>query len=286
MELRLPSTRSTETFWPFELNMGPLTCLIADGARWRSEDWFPRTQPLANETERLLEFLRYRKQLERFLPKLQDDARARDKALAEVRIAFFLSRNGFEIVKWEPLTGIGGYQGEYSVQWNDGPEVMVEVKAPDWQGELNEVEQRGDRKILGKYVDGEVRSVNSLAQPADVIRRKAVPKLTGTQPNLVVIADDLFISPVTSPCLGGRIDALLAEPKNNVVGGVMLFRATEERSEIEYSIRFFPNPNASPVCRIPLDVAEGLARSSRNDEIKHLSRYRGPSMCKWLKESA
>lgn len=276
----LPSTRSTETYWPFERHIGPLTCLIADGARWRREDWFPRTQPIADETERLLEFLRYRNRLEQFLPRLRDDARARDKALAEVRMAFFLSRNGFEVVAWEPFTGKGGHTGEFSVRWNGGPAIMVEVKAPDWQGELSEMEQRGDRKLLGKYVDGEARSVNSSAQPEYVIRRKAVPKLTETQPNLVVIADDLFISPVTSPCLGGRIEALLAEPNNNVIGGVLFFKASEYHNEVEYTIRFFPNPDALPACRIPLDVAKGLTLSSRNDEMKRLGRYPGPTMFK------
>ncbi|MGD1090206.1 MAG: hypothetical protein ABR955_15990, partial [Verrucomicrobiota bacterium] len=72
-----------------------------------------------------------------------------------MRTAFFLSRNGFEIVKWEPKTGIGGHLGEFSVRWKGGPAIMVEVKAPDWQGDLSELEQRGERKTLGKYVDGE-----------------------------------------------------------------------------------------------------------------------------------
>jgi hypothetical protein len=195
------------------------------------------------------------------------------------------SRNGFEIVAWEPPTGVGGCTGEFSIRWNRGPVILVEVKSPDWQGELTESEKRSTRKQLGKYVDAEARSVDPFAQPSYVIRERAVPKFTGKQPTLVVVADDQFISPVMSPHPGGRIDALLAEPGNCVLGGVLFFNASPYQSEIEYTIHFHANSWALGSCQIPIDVAEGLTISSQQDELKHRRRYRGPQ-CPFLARTA
>jgi hypothetical protein len=95
MPAHIGSLRSVDTCWrppAVGVDIGSLTYLIADNAKWRHEDQFPGSQVWADETERLLEFLVYRIQLERFLPRLRDDARARNSALAESRIAYFLAQ--------------------------------------------------------------------------------------------------------------------------------------------------------------------------------------------------
>jgi hypothetical protein len=261
---------------PYGVQIGPLTRFISDRAKWRREDQFPAWQVWADETERVLAFLCAQDQLARFVPRLRDDARARNAALAEARVAFFLFRNGFRIVEWEPPAS-NGKIGEFSIRWNNGPIVLVEIKAPDWQGELSTGELLGDRKKLGKCAHLEARATDPLLQPTRVIEKNAVPKLPADRPSLVVIADDLFISPVGTPHLEHRIDGLLGKPENNVLGGLLFFKTEPYRNEIEYTIRFNANLYAMAPCQIPADVATGLTASSQSDEARRLRRYSGRS---------
>ena len=155
--------------------------------------------------------------------------------------------------------------------------ILVEVKAPDWQGELSTSELLGNRKKLGKWFHLEARATDPLLQPTRVIAKNAVPKLPADRPSLVVIADDLFISPVGTPHLEHRIGELLRKPGNDVLGGLLFFKTEAYRNELEYTIRFHANPHATAPCRIPADVATGLTASSQSDEARRLRRYSGPS---------
>lgn len=146
---------------PCGVRIGPFTRLMADGAKWAKEGRCPWLQVWADEVERVLAFLYAQGQLGRFLRRLRGHARARDAALAEARVAFFLFRNGFRILEWEPPAS-NGRLGEFNIRWNNGPVILVEVKAPDWQGELSNDELLGDRKKLGKYVDLEARVTDPL----------------------------------------------------------------------------------------------------------------------------
>jgi len=136
-------------------------------------------------------------------------------------------------------------RGEFEVSWRGGPPIFVEVKAPDWQGELSTHEKTGARKAQGKHVNLEGRWTDPLEQPLSVMEKNAIPKLTPDRPNLIVIADDLFISPVGAPHLEGRMRSFLARPESACVGGVLFFKAECHRGEIEYTIRFHENPGAS-----------------------------------------
>ena len=260
---------------PRGIKIGPLTKLMADRAKWRREDRFPASQVWADEIERILTFLDAQDQFSRFLPRLRDKSRARDAALAEARVAFFLFRNGFRLVEWDP-PGNNGRIGEFSIQWNNGPVVFVEVKAPDWEGELTKEELMGARKKLGKYVDLEARCVDSLAQPIEVLEKNAIPKLTEDRPNLVVIADDLFISPAGMPHLKARIDEELRKPDFSRLGGLLFFKAEQYRNEIEYNVRFHANLDALAPCRMPEDIVKGLTYSSQSDEAREQQRRSGP----------
>jgi hypothetical protein len=75
----------------------------------------------------------------------------------------------------------------------------VEAKAPDWEAELSETDRRQGRKVLGKYVDLEARAVTPFDVLMDVIGRNAAPKLLPGTPNLMVTADQLFVSIVGMP---------------------------------------------------------------------------------------
>src|ERR1043166_4373867 len=104
---------------PKHISLGPLTRGISNGARWQHEDLFPAWQEWANEVERLLEHLVAQDQFERFLPRLRDvDAKHRDAKLAEARVSFFLFRNGFRIIEYDPA-GADGTEGDLVVQWRD-----------------------------------------------------------------------------------------------------------------------------------------------------------------------
>ncbi len=246
--------------------------VIHYGAKWRREDAFPGRQVWADEIERLLCFLVAQDQFERFVPRLRDNARARDAALAEARVAFFLYRNGFRIRAWEPASS-NGRRGEFEVSWNSGPPIFVEVKAPDWQGELLPEEKTGTRKAQGKHVDLEARRVDPIAQPLAVITKNAVPKLTPDRPNLVVIADDLFLSPVAAPYVESRIEDYLARPENACISSVLFFQAEERRSEIEYFIRFHENLAAYETCRLPSEIVSGFKASATADYERRLRFY-------------
>jgi hypothetical protein len=253
---------------PWHVQIGPFTRLIAEGAKWLGKDRFPARQVWADEVERILEFLSAQDQFLRFLPRLRDDARARDAALAEARVAFLLHRNGFRIVEWEPAAR-NRHKGDFSIQWNNGPVILVEVKAPDWQSELTDPERRGERKELGKYVDQECRSVDIRASPLmEVIAKNAVPKLSADRPNLVATKDDFLIPAVDRPGLDDGVEQLLRQPQSHVLGGLLCLKAESSGNEIRYTIRFFANPYANAACRIPTDVATALTAISQTDAAR------------------
>lgn len=242
------------------VDIGPFSRRVAEGAKWRSQERFPSGQVWADEVERLLSFLCAQSQLGRFSPRLADSARARDAALAEARVAFYFFRNRFRIVEWEPA-GHSGRVGEFSISWNSGPVIFVEVKAPDWQGELEPEELRDGRKQLGRHVDYEARAVDPLPQVTKVIEKNAVPKLTEDRPNLVVIADQFFVLELDDSRLKRRIDELHDDPANRLLGGVLFFKAEKCGGEIRYMSRLFVNSHAGDQCRIPEDVASGFRSS-------------------------
>ena len=65
--------------------------------------------------ERILSFTQVRGQFEHYLGRLRGNARQRNSALAELRVAFFFSRNGFRVVEWE-LMGANKRQGEFAIK--------------------------------------------------------------------------------------------------------------------------------------------------------------------------
>jgi hypothetical protein len=118
-------------------------------------------------------------------------------ALTELRVASHMEASGFRVIHWAPA-GQGLSIGEFTVE--AGPrEVFVEVKGPGWPGEVTNRKGRQStqsqiqRLQQPKYIDGKGGPVG----PSEAIRfaiDKAYKKFKDDRPNLLVVADNLFVS--------------------------------------------------------------------------------------------
>jgi hypothetical protein len=242
------------------VNLGPLSQRVLGGARSAGKGEYPAFQEWADELERLLAFAVTQAQFARFETRLsRGRAHERDEALQELRTAFFLSHNGFPILKWEP-PGLPPTFGEYTLG-AEGQNVFVEVKSPGWEAELSADEIKAGRAKRPKWVDGDGRAVAPWLQARQCVAR-AYRKFTDTQPNLLVIADDFHV-PLTNEsdqlaiALFERNTVFNGEPgyftgsAYERLGGVAVFSATLARSDVEYAFRLFENPCAVDRTRIP-----------------------------------
>jgi hypothetical protein len=221
---------------------------MAKGAAWRKIDDFPACQEWADEVETVLSPLEEHGQFDRYLPRLQK--MERDETLAEARVSYFLLHKGFRIVSWEPMAE-SGHPGEFEIQWKNDPPIFVEVKAPGWEGELSEEEKRIPRRNKWKLRRG-VRSVNPIERVLYAARKATQEqrKFSPDRPNLLVVADDLFRSPVTVP-----LNTLIPLVQQGLIafsrlGGILLFNAVCH-NVVEYRARLIVNPAADPRCTLP-----------------------------------
>ncbi len=88
-------------------------------------------------------------------------------------------------------------------------------------------------------------------------------------PNLLVVADDLFIS--IEHCLQVSVPQALYVPggyftdqRYERLGGVGIFWIDQElgKSEVGYHMRVFLNPNALPATALPRDMQDALKRET------------------------
>jgi hypothetical protein len=199
-------------------------------------------------------------QFERFQnPISKGRAHQRDEALAELRTAFFFSRNGFPIVQWDP-PGASGAVGEYLLSANGHP-VFTEVKSPGWEAELSEEERKAGRTKKPKYVHGDARAVAPWLQTRECIER-AYHKFKDDQSNLLVIADDFHVSLVDDVELvqiglfenrgiyGGEMGCFATSTYERL-GGVALFSAKLMSRIVEYEMIVLSNPFALPATQLP-----------------------------------
>jgi hypothetical protein len=171
--------------------LGALASEIYIKAKWTREDEFPSNQQWADDLEKILNFANVQGRLLKFTPKLVASASQRDSALAELRVAFHLHSQGLKISSWEPV-GLPPKEGEFKIVNKIGSEVFVEVKSPGWEGELSSSEIKSGRAKKPKYIHAEARSI----APWERIRfavGKSYIKFLSSIPNLLVIADDLFV---------------------------------------------------------------------------------------------
>ena len=81
-------------------------------------------------------------------------------------------------------------------------------RVADLQGLTPEVRQRCFARMKQeKFINMEAGAVGSHLAAMDVVRRNALPKLTDKMPNLVVVVDDLIVTPVGLPGIIGSTPA-------------------------------------------------------------------------------
>ncbi len=238
---------------------GPLTKAMCHDASWAGKDEFPSSQEWADEIERVLSFLEAQGQFERYLPMFRGKLTQRDGALAEARVAFFFHRNGFKIISWEPQ-GASSQLGEFEVQWNSLHPIFVEVKGPRWEGELSEDELNGPRRHQPRYINAEVRWIDSIGKVI-AAANKAASKFRSDRPNLLVVVGYLlFVSPGDLPrrIVEPKITSALSDSCFKNIGGLLIFDFAYNTKTISYNAAFIENITANALCKIPKDVANGL----------------------------
>ncbi len=244
---------------PDDVRIGSLTSLVMDGAAWRDTNAYPSAQEWADESERLFNFAVSQDQFGRFLPNLRGRWTQFESAQAELRVAFFLHRNSFRIVEWEPV-GVGGCKGEFTIAGPSRLPAFTEVKSPGWEGELTPEELRVGRQHQPKdlYCDG--RAV----APWERIQfevRKAYKKFDPQNRNLLILADDLFVGlnhgtdiwadyAFYSPRAGG----CFVDSRYENLGGVGLFWVVPNTDPIAYEMKVFLNPHALSSVALPEDI--------------------------------
>lgn len=262
---------------------GPAARRLISPGRWT--DQYPATPAYAKELDVLLSFADAEGRLPQFIPRLESKNTQRDEALDELRVAYLLHHSGFPVTQWEP-PGLNGKVGEYLIGTPEGQHVFVEVKSPGWEGELSDEQRNAGRAKQPKYQRVEGGALNNWEPLRKCIAsEKTYPKFAPTQPNLLVIADDLKVPLLESPKQVGV--ALYADDdryggekgyftsaKFENLGGVGIFRALEEVSSaihsVEYQFRLFDNPCALPSVKLPdspLRFKTKIRRTVRGTEV-------------------
>lgn len=138
---------------------------------------------------------------------------------------------------------------------------FVEVKGPRWEGELDDAEKFGPRRLQPRYMNGEARGVDPVGKVISAAE-KAAPKFLPDRPNmLVVVGDLLFVSPRNLPrdIVEPQLNSALSDTRFSKIGGIMIFDTHCSSGSIEYDIVYVDNSHAEPVCAIPAEVAKGLS---------------------------
>jgi hypothetical protein len=263
METRAEQIERYRSGVPEGVQLGTLTSTIRDKADWSTEDQFPSDQVWADEVERILSFTQVQGPFEHYLGRLRGRARQRISALAELRVAFFFSRNEFRVVEWEPI-GANNREGEFTIRTPAGTGVFVEVKGPSWEAELSHEERASGRKQMPKYLHAEARWVGSWIDIRSAVD-KAYGKFRSDTPNLLIIADDLFVG--LEYGTGLNVGLELYEPRHgghftNIsrqnLGGVGIFCIKRNHVEVWYEMKLFLNPYALPAVAIPEQFARAF----------------------------
>ena len=226
---------------PLDVSLGPLSERVCRAAPWEGADEFPSSQEWADDLERVLRHLDRYGQFGRFLPMLRGKLSQRDGALAEARAAFYLSSKGFEVFSWEPPGGSRSV-GEFEIRWQSEDPIFVEVKGPGWRGELS-ADEREVRKLNEKYVNAEVRSLDTIGKVVDSINKaKQQSKFPDNRPNLLILyASNLFYTPlalsskILIPTVHGVLDTLLQ------LGGVLILDVVCRNSVVRYETLLIEN---------------------------------------------
>jgi hypothetical protein len=237
-------------------SLGPLTTKVTSEAGWaRSNPHCPSTQRWADEFERVFGYADSKGQFAKYFNKLTSTRYNQfDSALAELRVAYYMDSSGFPATKWEPIKKDKN-EGEYMVVCPSGQEVFVEVKSIGWESQLTDSEKNAGRAKQDKHKDLEARSV-STQKAIQFAIQKAYKKFDPSLPNLLVIADDLFIPLEHSPALFAQM--ALYDPGGYFtgnafenLGGVGIFWVDQSSEELGYGMKLFTNRHVRPTAVIP-----------------------------------
>jgi hypothetical protein len=241
---------------PNGVRFGPLTSSIWEGAAWMTQDEFPSSQLWADEIERILSYVQAQGKFEYYLGALRGNANQRDSAIAELRVAFYFHRNQFPVIEWKPA-GENGNEGEYLIRSPEFENIFVEVKAPGWEGELSQKERESGRIRLGKHIDREARAIAPWERIQFAID-KAYKKFMSSSRNLLIIADDLFVSLEHGTDMHANMafysssnNGRFANARYARIGGIGFFWVKNNGKEIWYEMKLFLNPYCLETVRLP-----------------------------------
>ena len=218
--------------------------------------------------KRLFMFAVSQNQFGRFLPSLRGRWNQFDSALAELRVAFFLHRNGFKILEWEPR-GAAEYQGEFTIAGPSRRSVFAEVKSPGWEGELTPEELKAGRQHEPKNRYCEGRS----SAPWERVQfevRKAYKKFNPQNHNLLVLADDLFVGLqhgtnvwANYALYSRKTGGCFADEGFENLGGIGFFWVVAGREPVAYEMRIFVNSHAVSSAALPNDLRRAFQSETK-----------------------
>jgi hypothetical protein len=282
-----------------KLIVGPHTLQLMSDATWAGQDNFPFRQQDADEMERVLNFFDREKQPRKLAAvKHANNPIKRDELLAEIRAAYFLHRSGFNILQWEPpgeRTKDGNLKGgEFTASLGSTGAIFVEVKCPGWQGEIEQmIKGMNDQKHEGvghlknrrkqpKFIP-KLSGGYASGSPLDcmhVVRRNVIPKLKDTCPNLAIIVDNCWASPIWHLSLVEDVQQELlqpchdpSDPEDNhdyarLSGVLFLTLSPGSSGGIDYDIAFVENPHVLATCALPLEVRALFSKLHLESELR------------------
>jgi hypothetical protein len=185
------------------------------------------------------------------------------------------------------------------VSSSGAPDIFVEVKHPGWQGErkrwrtvdMQRLSPQAKQQLnQDKYLDEDGGPVSPHVPAMDVVRRNALPKFTVRCPNLVVVVDDLHVTPVGLPCLDDLVKREFSNPDYDLddpqdvltyerLGGVLFLHPVPESHSrtIRYGTDFVENPCALPDCALPPTAKTALAQMRDGSRLRSKTdSSRGP----------
>jgi hypothetical protein len=243
------------------MRLGPVARKLIDPCEWK--DGYPGPSAYVRELDALLHFANQNGYLWRFVPTLEARDRQRDKFLNELRLAYFFRSLGFVITEWEP-PGAHGKKGEFNLAVPGEPSVFVEVKSRGWESELSEPQLKAGLAKLPKYEVWRGGAIGNWKAVHECISSgKTYPKFLPTQPNLLIIADDLQVSlhdtlsQVKAALFGEKSfyeeDGYFTTNRFENIGGLGVFNyhSKAQSRGVEYDFIVYLNPNALPATQLP-----------------------------------
>lgn len=228
------------------------------------ESQFLHDQALIEDLTLVLNHLEKHQQIEKYIPRFKGKQTQVIGALAESRISYFLEQNGFKICTWEPA-GAGNYEGDFTVQLGNLPQIFVEVKAPTWEGELTREELLGERKLQPKYLHAEARFADPVSLIVGAIE-KALPKFEKNKINLLAVGGYLsFLSPFEIPrnIFEPKINYELSKINIEYLGGIFILDSGNWGNGIQYKSYYIRNPVVQSISSLPEKVEAKLCENNQ-----------------------